>query len=178
MDALTLPLTNSLLVLVAPHAASALMLELAARLAVAGRLRVLDGGNCFNVYPVARAVRRRTAELQAALARIQLARAFTCYQMAVMLAEVPCDGVPTLVIDLLATFYDENVSLAETRRLLDTSVHHLRRMSKRAPVVVSAKPPAPICPERGVLLEELQDAASQSWQMEPLPAPAPPMLWD
>ena len=178
MDALTLPLTNRLLVLVAPHAASALMLELAARLAVTGKLRVLDGGNRFNVYPVARAVRSRTAELQAALACIQLARAFTCYQMAVMLAEAPCDGVPTLVIDLLSTFYDENVLLAETRRLLDASVYHLHRMSARAPVVVSANLPAPICSERGVLLETLQDAASQSWQLEPLPAPAPPTLWD
>ena len=178
MDALTVPLTNQLLLLVAPHAAAALMLELAARLALAGPVRVLDGGNRFNVYPLARALRRRTYALDAALARIHLARAFTCYQLAGMLAEMPGDGRPTLVLDLLATFYDENVSLAEAQRLLQGCVPHLQRLCQHAPVVVSAKPPAPLCPQRMPLLESLQDAASQAWQLEALPAPAPPMLWD
>lgn len=178
MDALTLPLTNRMLLLVAPHAAAALMLELAARLAQSGPLRVLDGGNRFNVYPVARAIRRRTHQMEAVLARIRLARAFTCYQLAAMLAEVPSDGTPTLVVDFLATFYDENASLSEALRLLKTCLPHLQRLCQHAPLVISAKPPAPICPERMVLLDALQDAASQSWQLEPLPAPAPLMLWD
>ena len=63
------------------------MLDLAAQLAAHGPLRVLDGGNQFNVYPVARAIRRQTPDLNAALQRIVLSRAFTCYQMVVMLDE-------------------------------------------------------------------------------------------
>ena len=113
------------MVLTAPHAASALMLELSARLSAAGDLRVLDGGNRFNVYPVARAVRRYTSDLTGALARIRLARAFTCYQMAALLAETPADGLPTLVIDLLATFYDDNAKLTESQRLLADCIPHL-----------------------------------------------------
>ena len=70
------------------------MLELAARLALTGELRVLDGGNRFNVYPVARIIRRYSPELTAALARIRLARAFTCYQAAAMLAEMPAETAP------------------------------------------------------------------------------------
>jgi hypothetical protein len=178
MDALTLPLSNHLLVLVAPHAAGTLMLELAARLSLNGSLRVLDGGNRFNVYPVANTIRSYTAELTGALARIQLSRAFTCYQMAVMLAETPQDDLPTLVLDFLATFYDENVTLAESQRLLQDCLPHLKRLCQHAPVVVSAKPPSPQCAQRVVLTELLQEHASQSWTLEPLPAPAPAMLWD
>lgn len=178
MDALTLPLSNRLLVLVAPHAAGTLMLELSARLALNGGLRVLDGGNRFNVYPVARNIRRYTSELNGALSRIHLARAFTCYQMAVMLAETAADGKPTLVLDFLATFYDENVSLEESRRLLEDCLLNLKRLSRNAPVVVSVKMPGRICAERSVLVDQLAGQASQSWTLEPLPVPAPQMLWD
>jgi len=177
MDALTLPLTNRLMVLTAPHAASQLMLELAARLSLNGELRVLDGGNRFNVYPVARAARRQTHDLNGALARIRLARAFTCYQMLAMLAETPADGLPVLVIDLLATFYDDNVRLAESERLLRQCIPHLQRLSRFAPVVVSAKPPAPLCAEKIVLTEALQSASGAVWQLETLPAPKTPTLW-
>ena len=177
MDALTFPLSNRLLVLTAPHAAGALMLELAARLSTAGELRVLDGGNRFNVYPVARAARRYTADLTGALARIRLSRAFTCYQMVELLADTPSDGLPTLVIDLLATFYDDNVQLAESQRLLSKCIPHLQRLSQFAPVVVSAKPPAPLCLQKGVLAEALQAASGGSWQLESLSAPKIPTLW-
>ena len=177
MDALTFPLSNRLMVLTAPHAAGALMLELSARLLAAGELRVLDGGNRFNVYPVARAVRRYTSDLTGALARIRLARAFTCYQMAALLAETPADGLPVLVIDLLATFYDDNAKLTESQRLLAGCLSHLKRLSQFAPVVVSARPPAPLCAEKGVLADALQAAAGGSWQLEALPAPKMPALW-
>ncbi len=177
MDALTLPLSNRLMVLTAPHAASKLKLELAARLSLNGELRVLDGGNRFNVYPVARAARRHTHDLNAALARIRLARAFTCYQMLAMLAETPADGLPVLVIDLLATFYDDNVRLAESERLLGQCIPHLQRLSRFAPVVVSAKPPTPLCAEKIVLAQALQAASNAAWQLETLPAPKTPTLW-
>lgn len=178
MQALTLPLSNQLLVLTAPHAAAAMLLELAARLSLSGELRVLDAGNRFNVYPVARTIRRYTAELSAALARIQLARAFTCYQAAAMLAELPTDARPLLVLDLLATFYDESVSLPESQRLLQACLVHLQRLSRSAPVVVSAKPPAPRRDGRTVLVETLQAAASGAWQLEALPVPSAPTLWE
>jgi len=177
MDALTFPLSNRLMVLTAPHAASTLMLELSARLSAAGELRVLDGGNRFNVYPVARAVRRCTPDLTGALARIRLSRAFTCYQVAALLAETPADGLPTLVIDLLATFYDDNVKLAESQRLLADCIPHLKRLSQFAPVVASARPPVPLCVEKEVLADALQAAAGGSWQLEALPAPKMPTLW-
>jgi hypothetical protein len=177
MDVLTFPLSSRLMVLTAPHAASALMIELSARLSVAGGLRVLDGGNRFNVYSVARAVRRCTSDLAGALTRIRLSRAFTCYQIAALLAKTPADGLPTLVIDLLATFYDDNVQLAESQRLLADCILHLKRLGQFAPVVVSAKPPSPLCVGKEVLADALQAAAGGSWQLEALLAPKMPTLW-
>src|SRR4030043_372356 len=112
MDALTLPLSNQLLVLTAPHAAVKLMLELAARL-----------------------------------------------------GERPPGPRPLLVIDLLATFYDESVNLNESRRLLAGCIPHLQRLSQIAPGVVRAKPPAPISPERVVLAEDLRHAAAGARQL-------------
>ena len=179
MQTLSLPLSNQLLVLTAPHAAASMLLELTARLSLSGELRVLDAGNRFNVYPVARIIRRYSANLSAALARIQLARAFTCYQVTTMLADMPCDDVrPLLVFDLLATFYDESVNLDESSRLLQACLVHLQRLSRSAPVVVSARPPAPRRDGRTLLIETLQSAASGAWQLEALPAPSAPTLWE
>ena len=162
---LVLSLSNHLMVVVAPQAGRTAMLELAARLALTGPLLVLDGGNQFNVYPVARALRRATADLSGALGRIHLARAFTCYQVSVLLAETPISCTPTLVLDLLSTFYDENVSLAESQRLLADGLFHLRRLSQSAPVVVSVHPPGPVCADRLPLVEQLMAAADQVWQL-------------
>jgi hypothetical protein len=126
----------------------------------------LDGGNQFNVYPVARAVRRQTADLTAALGRIYLARAFTCYQMSVLLADTPAGCTPILVLDLLSTFYDENVTLSESQRLLAAGLLHLQRLSRTAPVVVSTRPPGMLCADRLPLVEQLTAAADQVWQVD------------
>jgi hypothetical protein len=174
-----MPLSNQLALVLGPHAAQSQMLDLAAHLAVAGPVRVLDCGNQFNVYPVARAVRRQTSRLSEALGRIHLARAFTCYQVLALLEETPAEGAPTLVFDLLSTFYDEDVRLPESQRLLRICLAGLRRLSQAAPVIVAARPPKPIVyAERVVLLEALQSAVSTVWETvaEALPGQPPPSL--
>jgi phage tail sheath gpL-like len=174
MDLLSLPTSNHLMLVIAPYAARTAMLDLAAQLAAHGPLRVLDGGNQFNVYPVARSIRRHTPNLNAALQRIYLSRAFTCYQMAVMLDEAaatPIPPIPTLALDLLATFYDENVTLVESQRLLRGCLRQLQRMSQQVPVIVSVRPPAPICQERIVLLEQLRQATTHVWEIQELTPP-------
>ena len=156
------------MLVIAPNAARTAMLDLAAQLAAHGSLRVLDGGNQFNVYPVARSICRHTPDLNAALQRIFLSRAFTCYQMAVMLNEAAAAPVPTLALDLLATFYDENVTLVESQRLLQGCLDQLQRISQQAPVIVSVSPPAPICQERAVLLEQLRQSTTHVWEAQEL----------
>jgi hypothetical protein len=157
---------DSLVLVIAPHAGMPLLVELAARLALNGKVRVLDGNNRFNVYPVAQAVRRLTPRLEETLSRVSLARAFTCYQMLTLLEETPAESIPTLVLDLLATFLDENVRLEESRRLLQLAIVQLQRLNQSAPLVVSVKPPIFLVADRMPLLELLQQAAAHTIQLE------------
>jgi hypothetical protein len=152
------------------------MWDLIARLVCQGALRLLDGGNRFDVYrcnlAIGHALGGQTADLPAALERIHLRRAFTCYQLVALLKETPTQPVPTLVLDLLSTFYDENVSAAESLRLLRICLAHLQRLNRLAPVAISVRPGPP--DSRPELLEAVLEAAGQVWTLEPnLPAPPP-----
>ena len=140
-----------------PHAQREMMLDLTAVLALRGRVRVIDGGNRFDPYHVARAIRRRTHRLDEIFDRVTIARAFTCYQVVTLLEHTPATNRPHLVCDLTATFYDEAVSYNESYRLLRIAAGELRRLSRRAPVVVTSSP-APRG-ERSGLLRLLEDTA-------------------
>lgn len=149
-------LPNRIMLVMGEQAASAWMGELSAWLAIQGNLRVLDAGNRFNVYPVARSIRRQGYNPRAALQRIRLSRAFTCYQVDVLLEEWQPLSCPTLVFDLLSTFYDENVNLGESQRLLTRVIWRLQQLSKLAPVVISTRLPAAINANRMILFETLK----------------------
>lgn len=140
-----------------------LMNALAARLALEGPLQVLDGGNSLDVYSIAHLARQNGVRPETVLQRITIARAFTCYQMARLLAGHSNGSLPTLVFDLLTTFYDENIRLDERQRLLAQGLSALRRLSRQSPVAVSA------CPADGgqsdELLKCLVAAADQCWQV-------------
>jgi hypothetical protein len=156
--------------ILAPHSMRQWMSTLLARLALAGPVRVLDGGNCFQAYPLARALREKTDQPEVILGRVHVARAFTCYQVSALLSITPSLPMPTLVLDLLSTFGDESVPLAERRRLLEESLAHLRRLSHQGPVAAHASSPAASTPEE--FLEQLEAVASQVWRLE-LPPPQP-----
>ena len=86
--------------------------------------------------------------------------------MLTLLEETPAESTPTLVLDLLATFLDENVRLEESRRLLQLAIVQLQRLSQSAPLVVSVKPPIALVADRMPLLELLQQAAAHTIQLE------------
>ncbi len=153
------PLPNQFLLAPAAERMPAAVLDLIARLALNAPLRVLDGGNCINIYPLARQLRRRTAALTESLRNVRLARAFTCYQMLTLLANSPAEPVPTLVLDILDTYYDESVPLWESQRLLELSIHHLQRLRQSAPLVVTARPPRAAAAQRQPLFDALLAAA-------------------
>ncbi|GAP22022.1 hypothetical protein [Leptolinea tardivitalis] len=175
MNSLATPTRNQIQLVVAPHAGRDMMLALASRLAPGHVVRVLDGGNQFNAYTVSREIRRHTAALNQAMNNIRLSRGFTCYQMVVLLADTPTiPDRPVLVLDLLSTFYDESVPLAESHRLLENAIVHLRRLSRTAPVMVSARTPSALCPDRLVLLDLLRAASTrvmtaEAPRLQPIP---------
>jgi hypothetical protein len=157
----------------APHRAQRQMMTiLTARLALTGRVRLVDAGNCFDGYGLARQLRQQTSSWQAALERVSVARAFTCYQVETLLSESVADVSPVLVLNLLDTFYDENVKLTERLRLLETSLGELRRLCRMASVAVSASLPTRDQPTE--LLEKLAESAGQVWSFEE-PQPVEPL---
>jgi len=148
-----------------------LLLDLAASLALRGPLTVLDGGNCFNIYTVAQALRRGGGNMRQALGRIQVARAFTCYQMAALVCQalansaVPEAAAPLMVLDFLNTFQDENVSLGERKRLLRSCLPALRQRCQAAPILISVRKEVP------EFMEILTEAADDIWRAETSPQP-------
>jgi len=181
MQLLPEPLTGKITLAVVSRRSIQPLLGLAARLAQHAPLRVLDGGNCFNAYVVAQALRQQTQDVEAALERITVARVFTCYQMVTLLDETPAVPEATLVLDLLATFRDETVPLAERQRLLVHCLGRLECLAAAAPLLVSASPDGGP-PMSGVngrrtpllndeLLARLEQAADQVWRFGSPPPP-------
>ena len=172
MDVITHPDTNQLYLVLGGQSAAVRLTSLAAHLALRGPLLLLDCGNRANPLPLARELRRLTADPVPALRRISTARAFTCYQVAALFEQVSgCPAPqPVLVFDLLASFYDESVTYAEARRLLEQCLRGLAEMRRCAPVLVSARPPLADFPERAVFVELLRAIADRCW-IEELPQP-------
>jgi hypothetical protein len=157
------------------------------RLAERGPLTVLDGGNRFNAYLVARGARGQSELLE----RITVSRAFTCYQMLTLLETTPAllascqqDGAraarsrpaalprPILVLDILNTFYDESVKVHERRRLLTGCIAHLNRLSRPAGGAVTVHPPAVPSPEAIEFVRMLEAHAADMFLPEqPLALP-------
>ncbi len=115
------------------------ILELIVRLALMYPVRVIVGGNRFDVHQLARIVRRHTVQLDQTLERIEQARPFTCFQ-AIKLLEETQPTTPLVAIDLLTTFYDENISDADSVRLVNIASAHLQRLGKQVPVLVTLRP--------------------------------------
>ena len=132
------------------------------RLAERSPLTVLDGGNRFNAYLVARGARGQ-AEL---LERITVSRAFTCYQMLSLLESTPSLPKPILALDLLNTFYDESVRVHERHRLLTSCIAHLDRLSQPAGGAVTVHPPAVPSPEAIEFVRMLETHATDMFLPE------------
>ncbi len=178
MDAIQVFSRNQCAALLLSRRQTGDLLSLVADLALSSPLRVVDGGNLFNVLVLSRTLRRKTSRVVEALNRIYISRAFTCYQMEAMLAEPSSASAPLVVLDLLGTFYDESVNDSQSRRLLGNCLAHLKRVSAAVPVLVSVFP-ARQAGKRTFLLEMLLEGIDQVWQWESQQnAIHQPTLWE
>jgi hypothetical protein len=179
MDFLTEPKAGGIGVLVSPRsgedAGYKALLKVTAALALQSSVRVLDCGNRFDVYQIARLVRRQTPRLTETLNRISIARAFTCYQVVTLLEQTAVTPEPKIIIDLLATFYDENVSIVEGQRLLNIIIGRLKVMGRLAPILISVYQPHQ--PERTGYVKAICDIADHVLIHEkPLTYQAQPLI--
>jgi hypothetical protein len=163
------------LLVVGPHSLNATMLTAIARLGERGPVRVLDGGNRFNAYTVARAARGRPQVLN----RITVSRAFTCYQVLSLLESTPAIQVPSILLDMLNTFYDESVHVGERKQLLRACILHLERLGGGYGGVISVHPPAVVSQAAVELLGMLRASATvETFFIQPeAPAPEPLRLF-
>jgi hypothetical protein len=141
------------------------LLTAAAHVAQSGPLTVLDCGRQYDSTIVARAARGRADVID----RIHIQRAFTCGEVARLIQSNSASQVPVLVLDILSTFQDENVSLHLRRFLLEQSIQHLQQLNRGAGLAVSVHPHSD-SPETLFLLECLRSAATQVLTYE-LPVP-------
>ena len=139
-----------------PHRHYEQLLTACAYLAERGPLLVLDCNRRYNPAVVARAARGREEITD----RIQSQRAFICYEVVKLLQRTPAGRTPVLVLDMLASFYDENVQYRMRRFLLESSIRQLERLGSGAGLAVFVQPPAAEGESRQ-LFEHLQAAAPQ-----------------
>ncbi len=149
--------------LLAPKSLRPQILTLLARLSARSPLLVLDGGNQFNAYQVARAVQGRSEILNG----IKISRAFTCYQMVSLLEGLNPMRETILFLDFLATFFDESASFADRSRLLAFSLIHIRKLSLQNGLLVTVHPPAIVSAESDALIAQLTREADGIWMPEP-----------
>ena len=171
MDTILIPQPAQWVLAVLPrHEQKERLLACIAQLALKGSVLVLDGGMLFNAYRVVMSAHGQTRILN----RIRFARAFTCYQMVALLERTPAEEACVVVLDLLATFQDENVPAGERTRLLKICFPHLARLSRARGGLVSVGLPAGMPPESQPLFNLLQAEAGQVYerQMPVLPEKA------
>ncbi len=166
--------TGKMIVIPAFHESQEHITALTADLALRGAVTILDGGNRFAAYQTIRMLRMRTSNIQEAAKRIYVRRAFTCYQMLTLLENSPSLQQPYIVLDLLSSFCDENVSRQEVDSLLDHCLIQLERLRLTGPVVVSLTPH----PDRSFLFDRVCAKGDQIIDVEiPFPVITQPALF-
>lgn len=113
--------------------------ELVAELALRGPLYVIAGGEWLPAYSLSRSIRRRTVQVKESLARVRLARPFTCYQLQDLLAQTRPESEPVLILDFLHHFYNPDIDLPVRRRTFQQCCGHLQRLSFSRPTLVFAE---------------------------------------
>ncbi|MBT7080217.1 MAG: hypothetical protein HN929_01920 [Chloroflexi bacterium] len=150
---------QTLIVAIAPHAGRELASQLMAELALLGPVTILDSGNRIQPYRVAHLLRRKTIQIAGAVERISIRRAFTCYQTLALLQSAEAQPHPYLLLDLLHSFYDEQVSDREAGRLMNLCLQEIKRLNQQAPLGILLAPP--MLEERAFLVEMVCEQADE-----------------
>jgi len=119
-------------------------------------LIVLDCGRQYDTSLIAHAAHGRVEIADP----IDIQRRFICSETARLIQETPAGKTPILILDLLATFYDESVNINTRKSHFVSVLFHLRRLSHGAGLAVIVPSPPPSF-EANFLFSRLGDAASR-----------------
>jgi len=108
----------------------------------------VDGGNTFRLYQVARLAQFHQLNPKKVLERIYISRAFTAYQMTVLILEKlkevvkRYDAKLVIISDITGFFLDRDIPEEETRRIFSQVTAYLSTFAKENQVVlVTTYPP-------------------------------------
>lgn len=157
-DATLAALTATRSVALCGEQATSLGLHVAARLSAAGRpIKWICGDNVFNPYTVAREAYELEASPEAALGRIQIARAFTAYQLTELIERLQPVTEPTLVIlsGLCTSFLDEDVTSTDAARLFYRVLWRTVDLTQQGMSLLFVQRPLPERTRRAYFLQDL-----------------------
>jgi hypothetical protein len=163
--------------IIAALGTSHILPSLLAELALRGAVTVLDGGDRFPAYRIAQEIRRRSLDVRTISNRLFLRRAFTAYQVVHLLESAPSSRHPHVILDLLTTFQDDQVTPREAARLLAICLDHIQRLSLSAPIALCLDPHT--TEEKAFLLKHLTNRADEIFFVtEPFSQPVsqPPLF--
>jgi hypothetical protein len=138
--------------------ATALGTSIATRVATEGRaVKWICGDNHFNPYAVAREAYTLAASPEAALARIQIARAFTAYQLTELIGRLQPTAEPQLVIisGLCTSFLDEDVTHTDAARLFYRVLWRTVELTEQGMSLLLVQHPVPERTRRSYFLPDL-----------------------
>jgi hypothetical protein len=137
------------------------------------RVLMLDGANAADPRLVARFARERGVEFAAFSRRIQIARAFTCFQLTELIRRVPrfLASFPAQVLIVTALpdlYFDEDVRDADARVAFEQALAGLRRCANLplAVAVFSSAPDFAPSPARRRFFERTSAAATEVWRFD------------
>lgn len=153
-------LTPTRKVLVSGELAHSFVMRLAARAACEERKVVfLSADNRFDPYSISRFAKLYGANPEQTLRRIMIARAFTAYQFAEMIARLSVDssGQDLVVVSgPCSAFFDEDVSHVDAARLFYRVLWQIVDLAREGMTVLLAQPDHASVPRRAYFLSDLR----------------------
>jgi len=142
------------------------------RLLAAGKqVLYLDGANQIDPLLIARLARQRGHQPSEFNRRIQVARAFTCFQLTELLARVPraLQQFPANVLIVTALpdlYFDEDVREAEARISFEQALRELKRLAQQPLSVAVFSDATTFATPRRRFFDRLTACADQVWKFE------------
>jgi hypothetical protein len=141
----------------------AAMQEFIDRLGMRGVVQVVVGGNRISFGHLPLILGDQIGSVYEVMDRILVSRAETCYQMQDVLTALEPSPVPIVVIDMLESFYEEDLTPKEVASLLQKCIKHIHNLSEAAPVLISASGD----PSRPELLELIEQNSDERFYFQP-----------
>ncbi len=138
---------------------------------------VLDGANRFDPYMVSSFARKALIPPERLLKRIRIARAFTCYQMAMMVGErlnslLSEEGAIgqsenrwVILLGPVTPFMDEDVSEREARPLFERSLKKIEEMALKGIPFLLFQPTVFPDSKRTYLMRRLFQFSNEVWRI-------------